>query len=218
MEIKQTTHAGSILDDLLKNSEESNNKRIRNLHVSDILYPRLAYFNRFHYKPPTEKDLLCWTAGTAHHNLLENLYKKKEAKEKSIEWEGIHGTCDMVEASGEPIEIKTTRAYEVYRKDNIPEGYINQLKYYMAMIGSLRGHLFIFYLAIRENGAMTPKLVSYEVRITKEEIEEIKRDIINRKNSISEAMISGDIKHLPKCQSFMCKNCKYLELCTKGEE
>jgi CRISPR/Cas system-associated exonuclease Cas4 (RecB family) len=218
MQIKKTEENKIILDFLMKKSIDSQNERLSTLHVSDLIYPRKAYFNRVNPKPPSEKDLLYWSAGKAHHELLETLYKERLAKEQAVEWENIHGHYDLLAKNGEVIEFKTTRTQTEYTIDNLPEGYLTQLKYYLAMQEKLKGKIIVFYLGIRESNHYVPKLVTYGVSLTREEVKEIRAEMLARKKGLMNALALLNPSLLPECPSWMCQNCKYVDFCIKAKE
>lgn len=52
-------------------------------HVSDLLYPRKAYWQRVDPQPMTDLQALYFLAGRAHHGILEACLGPKETHEKS---------------------------------------------------------------------------------------------------------------------------------------
>lgn len=188
------------------------------IHVSDLLFPRRAYFTKKHPEVKlTEREVGYFIAGRAHHEVIEALAVSPEYHEQSVEWNGIRGCIDVY--NDMPVEIKTTRAMKIRGGrelvDEYPH-YFEQIGMYCAMARCNRGWLLIFYLNARENNSNTPKLVAHEVRF--EDLGAIRREMAERKRVLEEALIKNDPGILPQCPGWMCRDCKYQEFCLRKTE
>ncbi len=185
----------------------------KEIHVSDLLFLRQAYFNKTVPLPITDEEVGYFTAGKAHHGLIEALQGAEEYREVDVEFEGIKGTIDFIENI--PTEIKTTRAMTIAKEEEISEHYITQLGFYCAMTNSQEGKLIIFYLNVREKTPegkkLVPKFKVYNIRYP--DLETIKEDMRKKYNLLKNALETENFEELPKCPEWICKRCKYRELC-----
>ena len=184
----------------------------KGIHVSDLLFPRRAYFSRKHPEIElTEEEVGRFIAGRGHHQIIQAMTTSPEFREVSVERSGISGHIDIYKEL--PVEIKTTRAMKVATKDELSPHYIEQLGMYCALVNINRGQLLLLHLGIREVGkhGMTPKLVVYDVSF--HDLDAIKREMLGRKIALEKALAEDDPKSLAPCPEWMCDGCKYAEFC-----
>lgn len=117
------------------------------LHVSDILYPRKAYWGRKRPDIPlTDREVLFFLAGRGHHGMFQDLEKSKNT-EVELVGEDIEGHVDIFKDC--PIEIKTTRSQMSgdpnELRTNQPQ-YFQQLGIYCYLSEKRRGQLWVLYL------------------------------------------------------------------------
>lgn len=193
------------------------------VHVSDLINPLRAYFEKTQPLPLTEDEIGYFTAGRAHHELLQLIFPgQKVVVEDDIEWEGIVGHIDVV-GDGLPVEIKTSRAWYVTPPESLWEensGYIRQLSFYCAIKDQPEGKLIVFLLANkirREDGTncTVPRLIVYKVKFS--DLDGIRQDLINRRDLLLDALKNKNPALLPPCPEYLCKagenGCKYKGAC-----
>jgi len=192
-----------ILDKILKKRTD------REIHVTDLVYClRKAYFRLKDVKAdiPDSKRLL-FTAGRAHHEILEVL-KDKEVPVKVYD---IKGTIDMVkhrEVCGAyvPIEIKTTRG------KTIQPHWIIQLGFYCTMLNTYTGYLVVFYL-------INPRLEAYKCEFTDEELDNFLNIMLKRKEILQKALEENK----PPSKSYIgfegeCRHCEFRKICKEVDK
>jgi CRISPR/Cas system-associated exonuclease Cas4 (RecB family) len=182
------------------------------IHVSDLLFPRRAYFSRKHPEVElTEEEVGRFIAGRGHHQIIQALTTSPEFREVPVRWEGISGHIDIYKEV--PVEIKTTRAMKVAAKEELSPHYIEQLGMYCALANVKRGQLLLLHLGIREAGkqGMTPKLVVYDAAF--DHLDAIRREMLERKDALVKALEGDDPKDIIPCPEWMCDGCKYAEFC-----
>jgi len=133
---------------MLKDFRKDSKKRT-GLHRSDaIACPLKAYWRLTGLIKPiyTSQSVGILLIGTLAHIAL---HKNFDAQEKVYDLHGITITVDAIlgELSGSnieyPIESKTTRK-RIYRKEDIPEEWIEQLAIAMSVMNVDKGYLMIF--------------------------------------------------------------------------
>lgn len=179
-------------------------------HVSDLLWPRQAWFaKRCPAIRLTDDECLYFIAGRAHHAIVESLIASEEAREVSIEWNGIQGTVDSI--AGNPIEFKTTRSQKQWDASEVPGHYILQLGMYCAMLSPEKGEgvgsLLILYLSTKREGwrrrRFVPKLVSFTIRYT--DLQGVRDLMLARK-----AMLEGsEVPPTDICEPWLCRSCRF---------
>jgi len=175
-------------------------------HVSDLITcPRRVYFREIgEYEFMQDERVLLYTAGIAHHDLLEYL----PLREIPVEKDGIRGTIDLI---GDRVtEIYTTRA----SSKKSPEEFIlkiEQLKSYLCMAGETEGDLMILFL-MGDYANRTPDIKVYTMSCSKDELEEHWRKIVKRKNML-EYCIKNRKMPEEMGEGWMCKNCGYKHIC-----
>jgi len=179
------------------------------IHVSDLLFPRRAYFRAKHPELAlTDEEVGLFAAGRGHHGILEALTTTPEYREVEVEFEGIRGRIDVYQDI--PLEIKTTRLQRVLLPEEIRRdhpSWIEQLSYYCAMVGSNLGRLAVFYLNIPEGERLVPKLQVYDCEF--EGLGAIRDQMVERRLNLELAISEGDFTFLPKCPSWMCDRCAF---------
>lgn len=193
------------------------------IHVSDLINPLRAYFEKTNPSPLTEDEIGFFTAGRAHHELLQLIFPGQNVEvEDDIEWEGILGHIDVV-GDREPTEIKTSRAWYITEPEKLWEensSYIRQLSYYCAIKNSPYGKLIVFLLANRvrrDDGSncMLPRLTVYRIKF--HDLEGIRDEMRKRRDLLKYALENKKPELLPPCPEWACKagehGCKYKSIC-----
>jgi len=200
----------SLLDAL---KEEYSKERGNTVHVSDLIYcPREAVFRRLRSSDLTNAELMFFSTGKAYHEILQSLLKwlgrKNVQIEKKVNHEGVVGHIDAV-VNGIPCEFKSHRSREHKPKDH----YIQQLKCYIAMLGSNVGKLISIGLQIYDE-----PFKEFDVVMTDSEMKEQLDWIEREEKQFKEAVDKKDWKLARAVKddgnlNWKCKNCKFQKDC-----
>lgn len=206
-----------ILDKIKAHLERAPRSKDR-WHVSDLLYPRKSYWQRIDPQPMTDLQALYFTAGRAHHGILEACLGKWEkpkgdrADAGEFEKHGIYYSPDL--RMPYPWEIKTSRAEKeppVLKKGF--EGYLKQLNKYQACMDDNKGGLLVFYLGLRDGWRKIPEIRFYKVLMSdaerKAEVANIKRIVAD----LNAAVKTKKHRKLELCPAWMCKDCPWFQKC-----
>lgn len=186
-------------------------------HVSDLLYLRKAYWGRVDPQPMTDLQALYFTAGRAHHSILEACLGPKKwghrADAGEFEKYNIYYSPDL--RMPYPWEIKTSRAEkepEDLKKGF--EGYLKQLASYQAMDDTEKGGLLVLFLGLRKGFRKLPELRFYKVLMSKEEREAKVAKMKADAKALDAAVKSKNYRGLELCPQWMCKSdCPWLNKC-----
>jgi len=187
-------------------------------HVSDLLYPRKSYWQRKDPQPMTDLQALYFTAGRAHHGMLEACLGKWEKPKGDrvdageFEKHGIYYSPDL--RMPYPWEIKTSRSeYEPKDLKKGFEAYLKQLAKYQACMDSAKGGLLVFFLGLKNGFRKIPALHFYKVTMTDAERKAEVANIRKISTALDKSVKSGKHKELELCPAWMCKDCPWYEKC-----
>jgi hypothetical protein len=184
------------------------------IHVSSLIYP-LKHYYRVRHPDVALSDRLVglFIAGRGHHSVIQMLAALPQYREVRVEWMGIRGTIDIFE--DRVVEIKTTRVQTPLTPERVAREHrewIDQIRYYCAMVGSGRAQLWVFYLGLRDgSGRLTPHLQVFDVDAG--DLEAARAEMLGRKQVLERALSSGDPSLLPRCPDWMCRECEFGGIC-----
>ena len=185
-------------------------------HVSDLLYPLKAFWQRIDPQPMTDLQALYFIAGRAHHGILEACLgpekEDKRADAGEFEKHGIYYSPDL--RMPYPWEIKTSRAmFEPKDPATGYEGYLKQLHSYQAMDETDKGGLLVFYLTLKNGFKRLPALRFYQVMLDKKERAKKVAQMKALAKQLTEAVKKKDHKKLPLCPEWLCRDCVWFSKC-----
>ena len=218
MEIKRSQKMERMILDKIKAHLNRAPRSLDKWHVSDLLYPRKSYWQRKDPQPMTDTQALYFTAGRAHHGILEAALgkweKPKGDRVDAGEFEklGIYYSPDL--RMPYPWEIKTSRSeYEPKNLAKGFEGYLKQLHKYQACMDNNHGGLLVLFLGLKQGWRKVPEIRFYTVKMTdkerKAEVENIKRLV----KALNTAVKTEKHDKLELCPAWMCKDCPWAEKC-----
>lgn len=194
-------------------------------HVSDlVLCERKSIIRKLEPEPITMKELNYFTSGRAIHDAIATLAKQCPSFEieKEINFNGIIGHVDLYDSAHNiPIECKSMRVKEVKQPKS---HHIQQLKYYMAMLGANKG--VILYQCLL-NFDEKP-FVEFEIEMSAKEREDLLDLMINQKifyeKNLEEKtpMKADNVFHDPNL-NWLCvnrdgkPNCPYYHRCKEQD-
>lgn len=196
-----------LLESLLVKTQKTESYERDGIHLTDLLYPRQAYWRKALPKPLTMADMLYFIAGRGVED--EFLRSALLYKSPPKQWKGIWYSIDT-HIDTAPMEIKSRRRYlaEEGKELEVYDGYLEQLRCYCSMEGSDVGYLAVISLMEKVDVNKTePVLVVYRVEFTSEELgntlvtlEETKKLLDHVFNVPS----APNHKALHQCPQWMC--------------
>jgi hypothetical protein len=200
--------------------EERYSKPREGYHVSDVtLCPRLKVFQRIDRRPIGAKTVSIYSAGKAIHEAVQWLFlsdKRTFEREKYVEFEDIQGSVDIFDRRRNiPVEFKTTRASDIKEPKSF---HVEQLKYYIAMLGASQG--IVLYQLLMHFGN-TP-FRTFHILMNPQQRKDQRDKLVKEVNSLKRAMEAGDpslarsVRQDPDL-NWMCKDCPYSIECKRIE-
>lgn len=208
----------------LRDVVEGFERRIESpIHISDILEPRKAYWQRVSPKKFDDDTILYFSLGYAGHEYL--LHQKDEGSktEGDLTW-----SPDAIETVTIPIEEGGPHAHDYKKKVAITEvkittkrkvattkkdlkKYLEQLVSYMAMEKLERGYLVIWYVA--PNGP--PQIVVFTTQATKQALGRFRKQILDKTVELRTALVAMDHTPLELCRKDLCyrSKCQWYDEC-----
>lgn len=185
------------------------------IHVSDIvLCSRKAVFKKIEPCPITNRELNFFTSGRAIHEAIGTLAHNtgNYILEKEVEYQGIVGHVDLYDSRHNiPIECKSYRSKSI---ETPKPHHVEQLKSYMAILGSKKGIILYQLLLHFED----KPFVEFEVIMTDEEIKEKLQELTiaaalykSAVETKSPMLLEGVMTD--KTMNWMCDSCPYKAKC-----
>jgi len=173
------------------------------IHLSDLLTPRQAYWQKIKPKSPTENEIAYWTSGNAIEDKILKAIGYQKGTQK--EWEGISYTPDLF--FNFPAEIKSRRSYlaKEGEEEKTYEHYLRQLKGYCAVEGKTQGWLIVLSLNEKQDQWRSrPEWAYYRVEFTEKELESMRNRLVTIKEILINSIMYKDFKNLHTCPQWMC--------------
>lgn len=180
-----------------------NKKEREGIHLSDLLTPRRAYFQKLFPKPALPDEILYWLSGSAIESGLGRALGVGHAEPK--QFEGVYYTPDFILDS--ITELKSRRRFLAAEgnEETEYEHYLNQLKGYLAFSKQNKGNLIIISLAEKiDNWKTKPVLAGYRVEYTDDELAGIRYELLRTKEQLEIALENKDFSKLSLCPRWMC--------------
>ena len=201
--------------------EETLSKPRKGTHVTDlVLCRRLRVFREIDPLPINAKTLAIFVTGMAIHGVYQWLLlrdNRRFEREKHLEFRGVMGSADIVDKIRNiPIEFKSTRASSILEAKS---WHVQQLKYYMAMLGASQGYLMYQLLMHFGN---TP-FKTFKITMTAHERKELLDKLVEEADSLKRAMEARDpslakpVYDDPKL-NWLCRDCPYQVNCKRIQE
>jgi len=172
-------------------------------HRSDaISCPLKAYWRLTGHEPEySPQQIGNFILGNLAHAMIESYFDTQELQIKvgGLVYVTIDATLD-----GYPIEIKTTRR-KIYRRDQIPQEWIEQLAFAMSALKKNKGYLFVLnYISFA--------VMVWEVEMTDNEIRHYSQQLLWSIIKIIDAVKKRNPEMLhPKHAD--CQYCMYRKIC-----
>jgi CRISPR/Cas system-associated exonuclease Cas4 (RecB family) len=209
------------IERLKASMEEMLSKPRKGTHVTDlVLCSRLRVFKELDPLPINAKTLAIFATGMAIHSMYQYLFlrdSRRFEREKHLEFRGVIGSADILDKIRNiPLEFKTTRAATIFEPKS---WHVQQLKNYMAMLGSSQG--YIMYQLLTHFGN-TP-FRTFKITMTPLERKEQLDNLVDEADSLKRAIEARDpslakpVYDDPKL-NWLCKDCPYQVNCKRIRE
>ena len=195
------------------------------IHVSDLLAQRLAYWRRVSPKPLSDRLVTVFLVGKVLHAFVVSAVDGQApgALDLNVQDAGpIHDAELGVVLSPDLIhrgiirELKTTRAFYAPKYQDDIDNYLEQLVCYMASQRHTTAQLWVLFLNLRDESRKTrPEFRAFSVTAPMEELETVREWMTRAVTEIRTALRASDPAPLPLCPGFMCgrTNCQWFEDC-----
>lgn len=199
-----------LIDEL---SRRQDNGGRRGVHITDLtLCLRKAYYSRTSPREPTPETLGYYVDGGRRDFVIKGLLGTKVGP---MERDGIWFTPDSIDESGNPIEIKTTRAI-----DGISRHYITQLAYYMVLLAKDKGRLIIQRVGFRRSDV---PFEAYDLEFEEGEMSRYRQEMLDRRDALSGALEERDPGRAPSIRfdpesNWLCRSCPWNSACREVDE
>ena len=205
---KNPERTTQILDLIRETFIEDNKKRNEDgsIHLSSLLTPKMAYWQKVKPLPPSDSDIQYFIAGRGHEDAMHRVTGLSHVPSK--EWQGIKYGIDFYH--GHPSEMKTRRRYAAKEGEELEryDHYLKQLLGYCAVEFDCFGYLWVWSLMEKQDEYKTaPEFVLYDVEFTISELQAEQKRLLKTKDDLLVALPSGlNLGHrgLPNCPKWMC--------------
>lgn len=202
--------------------------RQNEIHATDLLDPRLAYFNKTDPRDLPDRLVNMFLVGKVLHAFVINALDEGssvDATTTSLQSDegsayseelGIHYSVDK-KLHGRIRELKTSRSY--YEPKDLEKdlgNYIEQLLVYMVAENTCDSQLCILFLNFRgEDGRTAPTFRAYDIVVSPEDLEELRKVMLETRKLLQTAIEAKNPNLLPICREFKCgrKNCDWYDRC-----
>jgi hypothetical protein len=178
------------------------------IHVSDLLAPRQAYWSRVLPLPPTDDEVGYWIAGRGHEDAVGRLPDVHRGATHTVD--GILLRPDFEwGAEGEILEMKTRRRALVDTPEEADQryaSYARQCLSYAALLGEGYARLIILGLVHPhgDGGATRPAWQVWRIEFTPEEIAREVLRLRATRDALRAAWAARDPKDVPLCEAWLC--------------
>ena len=195
------------------------------IHVTDLtLCSRKSVFRKLQPTALTMKELNFFTSGRAIHEAIQSLCDPDKFEiEKEVKYNGVTGHVDLYDIRNNiPIECKSMRVAKV---ENPKSFHVEQVKDYMAMLGSSTG-VILYQCLMNFNDK---PFVEFEVHMTQKEIDQRLADLGLRSRLHQKALDKKDAMLAPYVlkdpnMNWLCvnrngtPNCPYYDKCKEADQ
>jgi hypothetical protein len=182
-----------------------------NIHASDLVYPRKAYWQRVCPKPPTDDEVSYWLTGLSHHYFMVYAQTGIDDTQEESLYDAdldVWYSPDLNKANG---EFKTSRTWR------IPEGpreaadtfqwYFKQCLVYAVAKNVTEWKLYVLFLTPPPrslDNRKVPVLKVYTLHYTKKQLAEARQTLKQEVAALKSALAAQSPDSLPLCGAGVC--------------
>lgn len=195
--------------------------RAPGIHASDVLNPRMAYWQRVKPEPLADRLVNVFLVGKVLHAFVlgsvDNHVDIGTTDDGSVYSDslGLTYSPDKI-LDGKVRELKTSRSFYEPKTVRDVDTYCEQLLVYMAATGTTESELWILFLNFKdEEGKTSPQFRCYTFSISTNDLLRVQDEVKAKSAALSEALRTKSYTGLELCKEFMCgkRNCPYYEDC-----
>ena len=191
--------------------QQQDQNRTAEIHASDLLDPRRAYWQWASPKELQEKEVGLFVIGKVLHSFILGSVNPEHDEFSSDSGTkhalGIAYSQDWTR-DGHPIELKSSRAaYEThpYRLQEDLYIYWEQTCIYAALEGCEQAELWILYMSLKDKtGKTTPAMRCYRVELTSKQLADLKQQVLEIRDALLEARETRNPRDLELCRGWKC--------------
>lgn len=186
-------------------------ERTPGIHVSDLLSPLYAYWERITPSTLSPRKVTTFLVGKVLHAFILSAVDKSHG----VDWASDQGSKTHKETGIEysmdhcldkiPTEIKTSRSYYAPSSLKDLETYLEQVLCYMVLEKSLSGKLWVLYLNLKDKDKRThPQFRCFDVTVGKKELKMYEQQMLDVKANLETAIKKKNPSKLPLCTAWKC--------------
>lgn len=218
--LKVTRHKAAEAELLKKLRDVLGANEREGIHASDLLDPRQSFWRMKDPRELDEREVGFFIIGRVLHEIVLAHQDGESDLPTQVHPElGIHYSIDSLDAAGNPVELKTSRAKFEMKKVSEIDNYIEQLLAYMAASGRTEGRIDVLHLSLLDNPQYSqrtsPAVRSYKVVVSEADLKQFKTELQATSNALKTALSNDDPSELPLCRTWKCGygNCKWWTKC-----
>jgi len=192
----------------------------RQFHINDLVFPRKAYFQRRKSVETVPEEKVVEEQGEYLRSMDEAGFisalkdvirygSPGEVENIPIQYASL---SDLVWLrQGLPTMVRTPKFQSPVERERLPSlfpHYFYRLGFDCALTEHPKGRLFLYYANVPEENA---KVMVYDVSFRN--LGDIKAEALRRVELLEKAT---SVAQLPRCPSWMCRNCEYRDKCLEG--
>lgn len=174
------------------------------IHLSDLLNPRRSYWARVLPMPPTDDEVLYWTAGRGHEDALGRIAGLDSTPQQFYAVEGGEAISYRPDFTwqGLKAEFKTRRANLAQEGEEtvVYDSYLDQILGYCSIENERRATLIVFSLLEgRSNDPLRPthpEIRVYDVEFTQQELDNKREELLTRRADFERELVAHSMEQL----------------------
>lgn len=202
--------------DIIRKSREHIISNDPTISVKDItLCHKKKVFSILNPVPITGEELYNYVNGQIEHEIIERhfmMFPNRFRTEMEIEYDCVKGRIDVYDKIlNNVLDIKSSRSQQILLKPF--KFHQEQVKYYMAMIGSEEGQILYHMNNFR-------KYLTFPIYMTAQELEEQLHKLKSQAETLRQAIKLGDASlvngvYEDNEMKWMCNRCPYSQRCSE---
>ena len=183
------------------------------IHVSDLLEPRKAYWQRVDPKRFPDTAIMFFSMGYMGHDYLLGKFDSGSRTEGDLIWSPDGPTDSMLVSVPDTIvvEVKITTKRTVASTKSELEKYLKQVLAYMSKEKKTKAEIWIWYLG----NPSYPRIVVFTVELTEKDLKKYSKQMDKKVKELRMALDTKDHTSLPLCSREFCyrSRCDWYDQC-----
>jgi hypothetical protein len=190
------------------------------IHISDMINPRIGYWQRISPKSFDDAAIMYFNLGYAIHEYLLGKVDEGGKVQKDIcwtpdkrvyEWFTIEGHGAQHSKLVAIVEVKSTTVRRIYSTKRELHKYLEQTLAYMAKEHCVNGEIWVWYVGY----PAFPRLQVYTVEATPQALGKYRKQIDTKAKELRMALTERDHTKLELCEKKLCyrSKCKWYDEC-----